>query len=122
MLFNLTEGPSEPVPSYYQLLKSTYEIEFVKIHSIKNLIYDIEKCWNQIQISKLHDRFYLTLLSLISFLIAFYCTCYCLYFKGDLIMIVLLSFVCNLSRHYITKFIFKVIFMHSKTSLQSQMI
>ena len=117
MLFNLTEGPSEPVPSYYQLLKSTYEIEFVKIHSIKNLIYDIEKCWNQIQISKLHDRFYLTLLSLISFLIAFYCTCYCLYFKGDLIMIVLLSFVCNLLRHYSTKFIFKVIFMHSKTSL-----
>ena len=52
MLFNLTKGPFEPVPSYYQLLKSTYEIEFVKIHSIKNLIYDIEKCWNQIQIGK----------------------------------------------------------------------
>lgn len=60
MLFNLTEGLSEPVPSYYQLLKSTYEMEFAKIHSIKNLIYDIERCRNQIEIRKLHDRFYFT--------------------------------------------------------------
>ena len=52
MLFNLTEGPSEPVQSYYQLLKSTYEIEFMilknvgtKFKLVNNMIDSILLCY-----------------------------------------------------------------------------
>ena len=51
MLFNITEGRSEPLPTYYQFVISNYEM-FCKIHKT-DIISDIIKCWNQISIGNL---------------------------------------------------------------------
>ena len=53
MFFNITEGQSESLPTYYQLIISSYEM-FCKIHK-KDIISDIIKCWNQTSNFKLQS-------------------------------------------------------------------
>lgn len=51
MLVNITEGQSEPLPTYYQFIMSSYEM-FCNIHK-SDIISDVILCWNQISIGNL---------------------------------------------------------------------